>query len=134
MLHSDQKLQKQRIVMGASGDDTRVDTRALKNGLIRLRFRLSPTGLKAVETAIDKALSETGYPSEAAALDVVCMEFQSGHPDSAALVSPSEGVGVRRLFKLFPDQYENVRAALNLARAVGCTTDAQALIYICQHF
>lgn len=117
-----------------TNDSTRVDTRFLKNGMVRLRFRLSPDQLEIVDFAISKALDITGYRSEAAALDIIFLDYLSGHPGSEALASPAKaGIG-RRLFKLFPDQYQLIRAGLDIARNVGCANDAEALTHVCVLF
>ncbi len=118
----------------ASQDNGRVDTRVLKNGMIRLRFRFIPAQLEIVESAVTSALAITGYKSEAAALDILCLDYLSGSPTSECPTCPPQGNTVRRLFKLFPDQYEVVRAALDLGHHVVWVTDAQAMTEICRSF
>lgn len=60
------------------------------------------------------------------------MSFHAGHPASLTLTSPATG-SKRLLVRLFPDQYENVRSALDIARA-HVETDEDALYYICASF
>lgn len=118
----------------ASKVDGTVDTRVLKNGMTRLRFRFIPKQLEIVESAVTSALAITGFKSEAAALDIVCLDYLSGSPGVPSLSGLVKGTTVRRLFRLFPDQYEVVRAALDLGHHVGCVSDTQALTEICRSF
>jgi hypothetical protein len=112
-------------------DKSRVDTRALKNGLFRLRFRLSPTEKQRVESNIAGVALDTHY-LPGACLVCLCMEFAavtSGRP----LASSQPGARNQRwLIKLHEDQYEYIREVLDLARSLGAKTDEDALVAICR--
>ncbi len=60
------------------------------------------------------------------------MSFHAGHPASLSLSSPAVG-SKRLLVRLFQDQFENVRSALDLARDTAAT-DADALVLMCAAF
>lgn len=105
-----------------------VDCRQLKSGQYRLRFRLA----RPAYDLITLALSMTGYRHTGAALDAVAMSFHAGHPTSLMLGSPAAG-SKRLLARLFPDQFENVRSALDIARDTTAT-DADALVLMCAAF
>lgn len=107
---------------------TEVDDRQLKSGQKRLRFRLSGEAYALVAMA----LSLTGYDHIGVALDAVCISYLAGHPAVATLGSPADG-RKRLLVRLWPDQYECVRTALDVARAYTIT-DADALLAICAGF
>ena len=120
------------FAISASGNNGRVDTRYLKNGMMRLRFKLTSAQEEIVDAAGGSVLIQTGYESQSAALDLIFMGYQAGYLGKY-LASPEEGTMVRRLFRLYPDQYESVRAGLDLACDVAdCPTDAHALIHVCQ--
>lgn len=106
----------------------RVDTRVLESGQIRLRFRLT----EEAHELVTLALCATPYGHTGAALDAIATSYHAGHPTSLTLGSPAVG-GRRFLVRLFPDQYENVRSALDLARDTTAT-DANALVLMCAAF
>ena len=107
---------------------TDVDTRHLKSGQFRVRFRLS----EQAHEIVSLALSMTPYSHTGAALDAVATSYHAGHPASLTLSSPAAGAK-RLLVRLFQDQHENVRSALDLARDTAAT-DADALALICAVF
>ncbi len=104
----------------------KVDTRLMKRtGQYRLRFRLSDDAYGVVSDA----LSLTGYSDTGAALDAVAMNSLAGAPAVAHDGIPAAGSN-RWLVKLFPDQYECVRDALDIVGEFP--SDADALVYICR--
>lgn len=106
----------------------RVDTREMKRtGQYRLRFRLSDDALSIVS----EALALTGYSDKGASLDAIAMNSLAGSPAVAPLGIPANGRN-RWLVKLFPDQYQCVRDALDYSGEFA--TDADALVYICRQF
>jgi hypothetical protein len=105
-----------------------VDTRQLKSGQYRLRFRLREEAYELVNTA----LSLTCYQHSGAALDAISLSFLAGHPTLPALGSPASG-SKRLLVRLWPDQFECVRSALDIAR-LSAACDADALNLICAAF
>ena len=107
---------------------TRVDTRQLKSGQVRLRFRLSDEA----HNLVSDALSMTPYDYSNAALDAIAMNFHAGGPAVAPLGIPATG-SKRLLVRLYPDQYENVRSALDYAHE-WVDTDAEGLLLICSSF
>ncbi len=107
---------------------TDVDTRHLKSGQFRLRFRLS----EQAHEIVSLALSMTEYRHTGVALDAIAMSFHAGHPTSLTLSSPAAGAK-RLLVRLFQDQFECVRLALDTARQDE-QTDADALLTICARF
>ena len=106
----------------------RVDTRVLKTGQLRLRFRLT----KDAYDLITMALSKTPYSHSGAALDAIAMSYHAGTQAVAPHGIPAAG-GKRLLVRLFPDQFENVRSALDIARE-SVDSDADALLQLCIAF
>jgi len=106
----------------------RVDERHLESGMVRLRFRLSHQAHKIVTLA----LSLTPYSHSGAALDAIALNSLSGSPASQGLGIPAAG-SKRLLVRLFADQYQCVRSALDVARDTAAT-DADALLTICARF
>lgn len=105
-----------------------VDTRLMKRtGQYRLRFRLSDDAYGIVT----QALSLAPYDDTGASLDAVCMNSLSGSPAVAPHGIPAVG-RKRLLVRLFPDQYQCLRDALD--HAGEFSTDADALLHICRQF
>jgi hypothetical protein len=109
-------------------DSNKVDTRFLKSGRIRMRFKLSELGYETVANAI----SMTGYRYDHTSLDAICMNYLSAKPTKLALDNPAEGT-LRFLVKLFPEEYEMVRCALDEASDFA-KSDAESLVMICNLF
>lgn len=109
-----------------------VDTRHYSDGRTRLRFRLTAEQSAVVDQALISAYSISSTLSEGKALCDICLDFISSESGSHSLRS-SPGKQTRRLFRLYQDQYEVVRAALNRAREFT-RDDAAALAAICQRF
>jgi|GEM_PF-4641029 len=105
-----------------------VDTRRLKSGQTRLRFKLSESAHETLEHALDL----TGYKYNNSSLDAICLSYLAGDPSTLALDHPAQGQK-RFLVRLYPDEYEIVREALNLAKQF-VKSDAEALILICLWF
>lgn len=107
----------------------RVDTRVYKRtGQYRLRFWLTDEAVDLVKTA----MLITFYENDGAAVDAICMSFHAGNPAFAPLGIPARGSN-RFLVKLWPDQYENVRAALDFAGEY-LESDEDALVVIATTF
>lgn len=105
-----------------------VDTRVMKSGQIRLRFKLSEWATKILNCAFD--LTDTKFNNTS--LDYICMNFLSGFPTKVELGNQVNG-NIRLLVRLYPDQYATIRLALTSARQfVG--SDAEALILMCLYF
>lgn len=105
-----------------------LDTRHLKSGQIRLRFKLSQQAYDSVLYA----LSLTGYKHSNAALDAISINCLSAYPFKTRLKYSAVG-SQRFLVKLHPDQYEVVLSALNLALSHS-ETYADALTLVCVWF
>lgn len=103
-----------------------VDSRKLKNGQIRLRFKVSEWALNL----ISKALAGTAYEHKNAALDAISLNCMTSYPFETTKIDQCATGKNRFLVNLYPDQYDIVRAALNLARQ-HVATDADALVLIC---
>ena len=105
-----------------------VDTRILKSGQIRPRFKLNESSMALVKHALEL----TGYKYPNSALDAVCLSYVAWYPFRIEkLVSPATGKE-RFIVRLYPEQYQVVRMALDLARQhVTCDADALALICSC---
>lgn len=110
----------------------KVDTRKLSNGQFRLRFRLSNEAVDTVNEALNEAYEQTHYRTDGTRLDLLAMSFLAGPRPSLALGHPAEG-RERFLVRLYPDQYETVRLALDRARC-DTSTDSQALVLIADEF
>ncbi len=109
-------------------DRQRVDTRLMRRtGQYRLRFRLTDDAM----CIVTEALSLTGYSDTGVALDAIAMNSLAGSPAVAGDGNPVVG-RARWLAKLFPDQYQVVRDALD--HAGEFSSDADALVYICRQF
>lgn len=98
-----------------------VDTRYLKSGQIRLRFKLSEWAYGITNIA----LSLTEYKFKNSSLEAISLSYIAGSPSPLSLDHPAQG-SRRFLVKLYPDQYEVVREALNSARQF-VNSDAEAL-------
>lgn len=107
---------------------TIVDTRELKSGLIRLRFRLDRHALRVV----NRAIALTGFRYPHSALDAICLSYLSGAPSSLTLDFPAQGPE-RFLVKLYREQYEVVRTALDEAKE-QVRSDEDALLLMCKCF
>lgn len=105
-----------------------VDTRKLKTGQYRLRFRLNENALKIVK----HALSMTDYKSPNASLDAICMNYLASGILAGYQCRNMQGDN-RLIVRLFPDQYELVREALNTANETF-HSDTDSLVNICQGF
>ena len=104
-----------------------VDTRHLKSGKVRLRFKLSEDSCSIMHQAM-KLIKSQYAP---VCLDYVCVKYLSCTPRKFKLPQPSVGSN-RALFTLHKDQYETIRLALDRARGV-VDNDAEALTLICTH-
>ncbi len=106
-----------------------VDTRFLKSGKIRLRFKLSDYAFEIVNCAFD--LTDCKYSNTS--LDYISMNFLSGFPQKYyKLKYPIQG-NIRFLVRVYPDQYESIRLALDVARE-PYKSDAEALVSMCLYF
>lgn len=108
-------------------DKTYVDKRILGSGKTRLRFKLDEISHRIVI----EALKHTAERYQHVALDYLCIEFQATYELKFTLNGSSKG-NQRFLVRLYPDQYECVRSALNLARH-HAESDEDALTLICAH-
>ena len=61
---------------------SRVDTRALQSGMVRMRFRLHPDQYDNVRAALDVARAQTGTEFDHVALDAICTAFLTTHAGS----------------------------------------------------
>lgn len=111
-----------------------VDTRILKNGMIRLRFRLTEAQAELVDRCVSLVIQKTGYKSRAAALDAVFLDHCSSSPPAEFSIDPEPSGNHRRIFRLYPDQYELIRTGLDNACTRDCPTDADALVFVCGLF
>jgi hypothetical protein len=110
-----------------------VDIRIVRGGLYRYRFRLTASQLEIVNAAVKEVLKDTGYLSEAAALDLLGMSYNAGGgaPKNCSwLAAINSGPTERKIFKLYPDQHESLQVSLKDART-KVKTDAEALVLIC---
>lgn len=105
-----------------------VDTRKLKTGMYRLRWRLNKSALDTVMCAF----KVSGYAHSCAALEAVCMNYISNDQSRSHTTGSAKGE-LRFLLRLYPDQYEIVREALDMAGAVT-SCDEDALVTICRNF
>ena len=112
-------------------DKGKVDARRLKNGQVRLRFRLSRSALHTVNEAIHLAYIEVGYCSWGALLDLIATSFQAGPPPRERW--PHAAGRERFRVKLYDDQYENVRCGLDYARS-SAGSDTEALVLMAEQF
>lgn len=110
----------------------RVDTRRLKNGRMRLRFKLSREAIETVNTALNIATKMAGYKYSHSALEAMAMSFMSFEKFEIGSMVSSQGSN-RFLVKFYPDQYELFTLALNDAREY-VETDADALVMMCLNF
>ena len=99
-----------------------VDTRELKNGQIRLRFRLSDYAFQV----INQAIKSTNVNGDTASLQLICRDYLSGKKDKTQACAVGSN---RLLFRLCPEQFEVVRIALDLAKEVG-SSDESAMLNI----
>lgn len=110
----------------------KVDARKLKNGMYRLRFRLTDSALGIVESAMTLARSKHGCKYKNWELDIVAMNYLSGCPEDPQLPCPANGRN-RFLVRLFPDQFETIRLALDEGLKHS-STDSEALLLIAKYF
>jgi len=105
-----------------------VDTRYLKSGKYRLRFKLSLESISIVHKAV--RLAEGNYKH--VCLDHICLDYYDRKPIINKQLPVSKG---RERFSvtLFRDQYEIVALALDSAIVV-VNSDAAALTLICMSF
>jgi hypothetical protein len=106
----------------------KVDTRLLKSGRIRMRFKMS----EFAHGRVQKAMSMTGYRYDNTSLDVIGMSYQAAYPATFTLNYPTDGSS-RLLVKLFPDEYESIRDALDLASEFS-KSDEESLAMMCELF
>ena len=107
-----------------------VDTRLLKNGQKRLRFKLNNETTNIVAAAIK--LTKCQFKN--VAIDCICMSFICCHGDGVIPPSDTSAQGNSRfILRLYEDQYELVRKALNYIREFT-PDDETALLYLCQWF
>lgn len=104
-----------------------VDTRHLKSGKVRLRFKLSEDSFSIMHQAMKLIKSQYDH----VCLDYVCVQYLSCTPRKLKLPQPCSG-SKRKLFSLHKDQYETIRLALDRARGI-VNNDAGALTLICTH-
>lgn len=74
----------------------------------------------------------TGYRYDHNSLEAICMNFLASKPMKISLDNPAEGT-MRFLVKLFPEEYEIIRSALDEASEFT-KSDAEALVMICNLF
>ena len=105
--------------------NNQVDTRWLKSGKIRLRFKLSQEGYKI----ICDALELMGEKFDGVGLEYIALDFLSGlvNPN---LIKESITGSNRLLIQLHKDQYDTVRLALDEMRNY-VSTDPDAIVSIC---
>jgi len=106
-----------------------VDTRFLKSGKIRLRFKLSDYAFEIVNYAFDL----TGCKFSNTSLDDISMNFLSGFPHKYYKLNYLVHGNTRFLVRVYPDQYESIRLALDIARE-SYKSDAEALVFMCLYF
>ena len=111
-----------------SSPRTDVDTRFLKSGRVRHRYRLKPSAVRLVNHAI----ALTGYKHDHTALYAISMDFLSRCLAASRLTRAVHGNN-RFLVTYYPDEFEIVREALVAAREF-VATDAEALVLMCQIF
>ena len=115
--------------MKDSSGKTSVDTRYLKSGQIRLRFKLNQSAYRQIV----HAMYLTGYVHPNAALDAMALNCVTCYPFSIA-TNKYTAVGKQRLsIRLYPDQYKIVRMALDAARW-HVKTDEDALLLLSNWF
>lgn len=102
-----------------------VDTRFLKSGHIRLRFKLS----KPAYRLVNQAMGLTGFRYLNSSLDAISLNYLAGYPSSLTLDFPAIGKE-RFLTRLHKDEYETVRGALDIART-HVNSDTEALVLMC---
>lgn len=106
-----------------------VDTRELKSGKMRLRFKLNDEGKDIVE----EALSLMGEKYPAVGMEYICLEFLSGVPGNLGVMRKGMNGNNRMLIYFYPDQYQSARLALDKMRK-RVDTDADALVAICSDY
>ena len=110
--------------------DTKVDTRFLKSGMVRLRWKLNSNASKL----LNQTLIKTEILKPEHALEAICLSYISTESTLPPTIIPQNPVGKNRIkIVLFPDQYEVVRFALDRAR-MYYKNDAEAVIGICISF
>ena len=107
----------------------KVDTRILSSGQIRLRFKLSESAYNLVR----QATNLTKYKHVNAAIDAISMNYISCDPFTTTELECSANGSKRFIVRLYADQYELVRVALDIARQ-NVDTDADALVLMCIWF
>ena len=115
------------VMMGEKSSGS-VDTRVLNSGHIRLRFKLN----ESANLLVAKTMQMTGYKSPNSSLEAICLNYLAGPPSSLTLDTPAHGKK-RLLVKLYPDQYEVVRQALDEVGEV-VDTDEKGLLLMCRWF
>lgn len=105
-----------------------VDTRRLKSGKIRLRFKLSEWSYGIIE----RAFCMTEYKYSNSSLDAICMSYLNNGLFVNSFNKAVSG-SKRLLVTLYPDEYEIVKAALSKARTY-VKSDAKGLLLISMSF
>jgi len=105
-----------------------VDTRYLKSGKYRLRFKLSFESISIVHKAV--RLVKSNYRH--VCIDLICLDYYDRTPIINKQLPVSKG-RVRFSVSLFRDQYEIVVLALDSARNM-VNSDEAALTLICMSF
>lgn len=85
-----------------------MDTRKLSTGYTRVRFKLSKKAYETVNSAI--TATKRNYPNSA--IELIALNSISGVP--AGLCTETKGRN-RLLVKLHPEQYENLKCAMESA-------------------
>lgn len=103
-----------------------VDTRFLKDGKVRLRFKVS----EEARDIIHAALNLTGSKFQNTALELICAEAHGRYHMPPRINSKGK---CRLLIKVYYEQYQNIRSILD---EVGkeLDSDEDALFAICSGF
>jgi len=107
---------------------TGIDQRKLKNGQMRLRFKLSDRAYSLVTNSIKM----TGYKYRNAAVDAICHHFLSSEIDTLHSFGDVHGKN-RLLVKLYEDEFEIFCEAILNARDM-CECDVDAFVRIFLHY
>ena len=121
-----------KAIMTKSEYEKSVDTRLLSNGKRRMRFRLSTSAKSKVEMAMEAVKSPPTFCTKGSQLDIIALDFMSGSKYKIDVPCASQGPE-RLLVRLFPDQYQLVRMALDLGREIA-DTDADSLVLMAETF
>lgn len=103
-----------------------MDIRKLSTGYIRVRFKLSSKAHKTVSSAMQA--TQRNFPNSA--IELIALNSISGVP--AGLCSDEKGKN-RLLIKLHPEQYENLKCAMDSA-LYDYSSPEDALTAMSSHF